>query len=305
MPEWPWRYWSRSKVVVHDTPSHASDHLCLIWKESIQNCRPYRADTACGTDGRTDGRTDGLTDGRTEGVKPIYPPTTRIMSNICPIILHQSTYGYIMSYWNKATLYYHPFILMLIFFWVFLALEKKFNVCVKLCLKLYMQGILCIHIYIYTCNTKLKQTLWLSSIWHLYDIQSSATLMLSVVPVKTCRYIVPSLISYWRNKSCKTTIFLLIHIKSQILFTFLILWSNLGKKYGDHHINQRLHLVYIINLLDKIPIFSLVVECLKGTNEKEIKMNQRCYFAWIMHFPINNVWLFSGVRQCIQNYPTQ
>ena len=191
------------------------------------------------------------------------------------------------------------------FFWVFLALEKKINVCVKLCLKLYMQGILCIHIYIYTCNTKLKQTLWLSSIWHLYDIQSSATLMLSVVPVKTCRYIVPSLISYWRNKSCKTTIFLLIHIKSQILFTFLILWSNLGKKYGDHHINQRLHLVYIINLLDKIPIFSLVVECLKGTNEKEIKMNQRCYFAWIMHFPINNVWLFSGVRQCIQNYPTQ
>ena len=26
---------------------HASDHLCLIWKKSIQNCRRYRADTAC------------------------------------------------------------------------------------------------------------------------------------------------------------------------------------------------------------------------------------------------------------------
>ena len=62
MLEWPWRYRSRSKVVVHDTPLHASDHLCLIWKESIQNCRRYRADTACGTDGRTDGWTDGRTE---------------------------------------------------------------------------------------------------------------------------------------------------------------------------------------------------------------------------------------------------
>ena len=34
-----------------NTSSHASDHWCLIWKESIQNCRSYRADTACGTDG--------------------------------------------------------------------------------------------------------------------------------------------------------------------------------------------------------------------------------------------------------------
>ena len=42
-----------------DTPSHSSDHLCLIWKEFVHNCRCYRADTACGTDGRTDKRTDG------------------------------------------------------------------------------------------------------------------------------------------------------------------------------------------------------------------------------------------------------
>ena len=28
-----------------DTPSHASDHLYQIWKESIKNCRCYRADT--------------------------------------------------------------------------------------------------------------------------------------------------------------------------------------------------------------------------------------------------------------------
>ena len=48
--------------MVHDTPSHGSDHLCLIWKESIHNCRWYRADTACGTDGRTDGQTDGRTE---------------------------------------------------------------------------------------------------------------------------------------------------------------------------------------------------------------------------------------------------
>ena len=61
-----------------DTPSHGSDHLWLIWKESIQNCRCYRADTAGGTDGRTDGRTDRQTDRRTDGVKPIYPPTTSL-----------------------------------------------------------------------------------------------------------------------------------------------------------------------------------------------------------------------------------
>ena len=66
MPEWPWRYRSRSRVIARDTSSHASDHLCLIWKESIQNCRRYRADMACGTDRRTD------------GVKPIYPPTTSL-----------------------------------------------------------------------------------------------------------------------------------------------------------------------------------------------------------------------------------
>ena len=43
--KWPWRYMSRSKVITCDTPSHASDHLYQIWKESIQNCRRYGADT--------------------------------------------------------------------------------------------------------------------------------------------------------------------------------------------------------------------------------------------------------------------
>ena len=47
-----------------DTPTHASNHLCLVWKESIQDCRSYRAGTGCGTDGRTD------------WMKPIYPATT-------------------------------------------------------------------------------------------------------------------------------------------------------------------------------------------------------------------------------------
>ena len=45
-----------------DTPPHGSDHLWLIWKESIQNWRCYRADTAGGTDGRTDGQTDRRTE---------------------------------------------------------------------------------------------------------------------------------------------------------------------------------------------------------------------------------------------------
>ena len=43
--EWPWRYRSRSKVITCDTPSHASNHLYQIWKESIQNYRRYRVDT--------------------------------------------------------------------------------------------------------------------------------------------------------------------------------------------------------------------------------------------------------------------
>ena len=42
--EWPWRYRSRSKVITSDTPSHASNHLYQIWKESIENYRRYRAD---------------------------------------------------------------------------------------------------------------------------------------------------------------------------------------------------------------------------------------------------------------------
>ena len=43
--KWPWRYRSRSRVITCDTPSHASDHLYQIWKESIRNCRCYRAYT--------------------------------------------------------------------------------------------------------------------------------------------------------------------------------------------------------------------------------------------------------------------
>ena len=58
---------------MRDTPSNASDHLCLISKESIQNCRSYRADWECRTDGRRD------------EVKPIYPPTTLLCRGIIKI----------------------------------------------------------------------------------------------------------------------------------------------------------------------------------------------------------------------------
>ena len=53
---------------MRNTPSHTSDHLCLIWEESIQNSRSYRVDTECGKDGRTDGQTEG----RMDGVKPFH-----------------------------------------------------------------------------------------------------------------------------------------------------------------------------------------------------------------------------------------
>ena len=65
-----------------DTSSHAGDHLYQIWKESIKNCRWYRADTACGTDGRTDRRTDGQTDGRTDGrSETSIPPPNKYGKN--------------------------------------------------------------------------------------------------------------------------------------------------------------------------------------------------------------------------------
>ena len=66
--------------MVCDTLSHGSDHLCLIWKESIHNCRCYGADTACGTDvfGEFDlschERTDRRTDRRTEWNQYTPPP---------------------------------------------------------------------------------------------------------------------------------------------------------------------------------------------------------------------------------------
>ena len=82
-----------------DTPSHGSDHLWLIWKESIQNCRCYRADTAAGTDGRTDGQTDGQTD----GVKPIYPPTTSLFGGYNKNTLEMCKNPRPTSDWSELT----------------------------------------------------------------------------------------------------------------------------------------------------------------------------------------------------------
>ena len=66
MPEVPWGYMSRAKVIMCDTPSHASDHLCPILKGSIQKYRSYRVDMECGTDRWTDRQTDRWTDGCSE-----------------------------------------------------------------------------------------------------------------------------------------------------------------------------------------------------------------------------------------------
>ena len=65
--EWPWRCWSRSKVVLHDTPSHSSGHLCQIWNESTKNCRHHRAETI------RNGRSDGRTNEPTDRLIPVYP----------------------------------------------------------------------------------------------------------------------------------------------------------------------------------------------------------------------------------------
>ena len=50
MAEWPWRYRSITRVIIHDTPYYTGDDLHLIWKKSTQNCRCYWVNTACGTD---------------------------------------------------------------------------------------------------------------------------------------------------------------------------------------------------------------------------------------------------------------
>ena len=59
MSEWPWRYRSRTKIIMCNTPCHASNNLCLIRKESTQNCRHYRVPCPGQTDGRPDRQMDG------------------------------------------------------------------------------------------------------------------------------------------------------------------------------------------------------------------------------------------------------
>ena len=43
--------------LTHDTSSEVAWWYVQIWNGSNQNCRHYRADTGCGTDGRTDRQT--------------------------------------------------------------------------------------------------------------------------------------------------------------------------------------------------------------------------------------------------------
>ena len=89
--------------MVCDTPSHGSDHLCLIWKETIHNCRWYRADTACGTDGRTDGQTDG----RSETSNP--PPQQQLRCAggiIISIGLHETGKLDAFYFWQSIEFYW-------------------------------------------------------------------------------------------------------------------------------------------------------------------------------------------------------
>ena len=72
-----------------------NDHLCLIWKESIQNCRSYRADTEYETDGQTDGRSETK-----------ISPTTLLCGGYGYVyhidIKHQqSQYVITMTYWQS------------------------------------------------------------------------------------------------------------------------------------------------------------------------------------------------------------
>ena len=79
---------------MRDTPSYGSDHLCQIWNESIQNCWCYRADTACGTDGRTDGQTDRRSETN-------IPPTTLLCGGIRTLRTYSK---FAPSQWEMALL---------------------------------------------------------------------------------------------------------------------------------------------------------------------------------------------------------
>ena len=46
-------------IFTRDTNSEVAWLDVWIWNGSNKNCRRYRADTECGTDGQTDERTDG------------------------------------------------------------------------------------------------------------------------------------------------------------------------------------------------------------------------------------------------------
>ena len=52
------KFWNFSRNIACDTPSEAAWQDVWIWNWSNQNCRHYRADTGCRTDGQTDGRSE-------------------------------------------------------------------------------------------------------------------------------------------------------------------------------------------------------------------------------------------------------
>ena len=78
-----WRYWSMSKGIMHNTPTHVSEHLCLIWKESIKNVVITEQTLHA-----------GQMDGQREWHQIDTPTPTSLcrgIINYIPLILHQTT----------------------------------------------------------------------------------------------------------------------------------------------------------------------------------------------------------------------
>ena len=106
MAEWPWRYRSRSKVIVCDTPA---DHLCPIWKESIQKWRRHITERT-----RHGGWTDRRMDIQTDRVKPIYPSPPPLNNNN---FIVQGYNDFSMSDWSKIHWIFHDFCIFTNFSW--------------------------------------------------------------------------------------------------------------------------------------------------------------------------------------------
>ena len=92
----------------------------MIWNESNQNCRRYRADTGWGTDERKDGQTDGRSETN-------IPPNQQLRC-VCGIITRKCNKVELLNHCtNKLTNWSKWKFQFYLFLWIFLILTKNYH----------------------------------------------------------------------------------------------------------------------------------------------------------------------------------